>query len=133
MFPRTRSNVDVFPFPPPWGEEKGQERERDITNLREHDPDQRLDEHREALPLIGGDGSEPVFSAGFDPGLGSNLGAAVLAGEALQVMVRHVLDPRNPGASGELEGATKKVSCLIEMAVVQECLSGIERDLRAGS
>ena len=51
---------------------------RDITDLREHDPDQRLDEHREALPLIGGDGSEPVFSAGFDPGLGSNLAQSSL-------------------------------------------------------
>ena len=48
------------------------------------------------------------------------------------MMVRHVLDPRNPDASGEFKGATKKVSCLIEMAVVQECLGGIERDLRAG-
>jgi hypothetical protein len=102
-------------------------------NLREHDPDQRLDEHREAVPLIGGDASEPVFSAGFDPGLGSNLGSFVLAREALQVMVRHVLDPRNPGASGEFEGATEKVSGLIEMAVVQKRLGGIERDLRAGS
>ena len=62
----------------------------------------------------------------------SRLIALVLAGEALQVMVRHVLDPRNPGAPGELEGATKKVSCLIAMTVVQERLGGIERDLRAG-
>ena len=47
-------------------------------------------------------------------------------------MVRHVFDPRNPGASGEFEGATEKISCLFEVAVVQECLGGIERDLRAG-
>jgi hypothetical protein len=62
----------------------------------------------------------------------SRLIALVLAGEALQVMVRHVFDPRNPGASGEFEGATEEISCLFEMAVVQERLGGIERDLRAG-
>ncbi len=101
-------------------------------NLREHHPDQRLDEHREALPLIGGDAPEPVCSAGFDPGLGSILSSFALAGEALQVLVGQVLNPVNPGTSGEELGAAKKVSCLIEMAVVQERLGGIERDLRAG-